>query len=347
MKYRHACVAMFVSSILSAAAFAQSSRVVTEEAMVKSPDPGIELYVRNKRAEGMASFSAERTLLFVHGATYPAETSFDLPIEGVSMMDLFARNGFDVYLVDVRAYGRSTRPAEMYQPADADKPIATSEDVGRDLGAAVDYILKLRGISKLDLMGWSWGTSIAGNYASRHNDKINRLVLYAPLWTFQPSVEAPTDPLPTYRQVAKDEAKARWYKGVPQDKQGALVPPGVFDQWWEATLASDPIGSKMDPPVVRAANGVRAEIFNFWRAGKPLYDPGKITVPTLIIHAEWDADLPSSMAQAYFAKLTAAPYKRFVELGEGTHTVMLEKNRMQFFHEILGFLSETDPLALK
>jgi len=27
--------------------------------------------------------------------------------------------------------------------------------------------------------------------------------------------------------------------------------------------------------------------------------------------------------------------------------VMLEKNRMQFFREILGFLDERDPLALK
>jgi pimeloyl-ACP methyl ester carboxylesterase len=73
----------------------------------------------------------------------------------------------------------------------------------------------------------------------------------------------------------------------------------------------------------------------------------KIAVPTLIIHAEWDADLPSAMAEAYFAKLTNAPYKRFVELGEGTHTVMLEKNRMQFFHEILGFLDESDATAMK
>jgi hypothetical protein len=53
------------------------------------------------------------------------------------------------------------------------------------------------------------------------------------------------------------------------------------------------------------------------------------------------------MADAYFAKLTGAPYKRFVQLGEGTHTVMLEKNRMQFFHEILGFLDESDTTALK
>ena len=52
----------------------------------------------------------DKILLFVHGATYPAETAFDLPIEGVSMMDLIAMRGYDVYLVDVRGYGRSTRP---------------------------------------------------------------------------------------------------------------------------------------------------------------------------------------------------------------------------------------------
>jgi hypothetical protein len=36
------------------------------------------------------------------------------------------------------------------------------------------------------------------------------------------------------------------------------------------------------------------------------------------------------MAEAYFARLTSAPYKRFVQIGEGTHSVMLEKNRMSF-----------------
>ena len=69
-------------------------------------------------------------------------------------------------------------------------------------------------------------------------------------------------------------------------------------------------------------------------------------VPTLLIHAEWDADLPSYMAQAVFAHLTQAPYKRLVELGQGTHTVMLEKNRKQFFDEIRTFLMESEPTAL-
>jgi hypothetical protein len=32
-----------------------------------------------------------------------------------------------------------------------------------------------------------------------------------------------------------------------------------------------------------------------WSAGKPLYDPADISVPTFLAHAEWDADLPNHM----------------------------------------------------
>ena len=81
----------------------------------------------------------------------------------------------------------------------------------------------------------------------------------------------------------------------------------------------------------------------YWIAGKAQYDPADIRVPTLLIHAEWDADLPSDQARGYFAKLTNAPYKRYVEIGEGTHSIMMEKNRMQFFREIMNFLDERDP----
>jgi hypothetical protein len=50
-------------------AVAQSPRIVTEEMMVPSGDPGIDIYVRNKRPAEMNAFRPERTVLFVHGAT--------------------------------------------------------------------------------------------------------------------------------------------------------------------------------------------------------------------------------------------------------------------------------------
>lgn len=43
---------------------------------------------------------------------------------------------------------------------------------------------------------------------------------------------------------------------------------------------------------------------------------------------------------AYFEKLTNAPDKRYVQIGEGTHTVLMEKNRMQLFQAVQQFLDE-------
>lgn len=337
------------TTVAGTGALAADPNLDSTDVMIPSGEVGIELFVRNKHPAGVKNFSSERILLYVHGATYPSETAFDLPIEGVSMMDMIAARGFDVYLVDVRGYGRSTRPPEMSQPAAANKPIVSTEIAARDLGAAVDYILKKRGVAKIGVMGWSWGTSIAGMYTSGHNEKVDRLVLYAPQWirTEPPApVAANAPPLGAYRLVSKDSAKARWLKGVPDEKQAGLIPPGVFEAWADATWATDPEAAKQSPPMLRAPNGVFEDSMKYWSAGKAQYDPGKITVPTLILHAEWDADLPSYLAQNYFAQLKNTPYKRMIELGEGTHTVMMEKNRMQFYRELMGFLDEEKPLAL-
>ena len=84
-----------------------------------------------------------------------------------------------------------------------------------------------------------------------------------------------------------------------------------------------------------------ADLKEFWSAGKPMYDPSQIRAPTLLVHAEWDQDLPMAVARGLFDKLTGAQWKRFVEIGEGTHTVMLEKNRMQLFREVELFLEES------
>ena len=99
------------ATMFAATAIAQT-RLVTEEMMVKSPDPGIEIFVRNKHPADMTTFRPERTVLYVHGATYPASTAFDLQLGGMSWMDYIAARGYDVYLLDLRGYGKSTRPTE-------------------------------------------------------------------------------------------------------------------------------------------------------------------------------------------------------------------------------------------
>ncbi len=331
---------LFAATIATAAA--AQTPLVSEDIMVKSPDAGIELFVRNKRPAAMTSFRPERTLLYVHGATYPASTAFDLRLGGVSWMEYIAARGYDVYLIDLRGYGRSTRPPEMAQKPDANPPIVRGDTAVKDIGTVVDFILARRSIPRLNLLGWSWGTTLMATYTTQNSAKVERLVLYAPAWIRQTAslVQTGPGPTPAYRMVARDQALGRWMTGVPDDKKASLIPAGWFDAWADATWATDPEGAKMTPPVLRAPNGVVQDGLEFFGAGKPYYDPAKITVPTLLVHAEWDRDTPPYMAQTLFPLLVNAPGKRYVALAEGTHTIVMERNRLKLFEAVQSFLDE-------
>jgi len=317
---------------------ALAQQVVAETFMIPAADPGIHLYVRNKHLDGRDSFAGERIVLFVHGATYPSETVFDIDLPGGSWADLVAQKGYDVYLVDVRGYGGSTRPAAMDSPPADNAPLATTAEGVRDVGSAVDFILKRRGASKLNLVGWSWGTTIMAGYTTDHNDKVNKLALYAPLWMLK--APPPFSGSGAYRVASRDTVRARGIRGIPSERVDDISPTSWFDRWWQATLATDPGGAKQSPPGIRAPNGVLKDIAEYWGAGKATYEPEKIRVPTILILAEWDQDAPLYMAQEVFAKLVNAPLKRHVVIGEGTHTVALEKNRMHLITQIQGFLDE-------
>lgn len=335
-----AAVFLLLSGFSPFSVTAQTSMIVTEEYLVPSGDHGIHLYVRNKRPISMTSYSPERVVLFVHGATYPSETSFDLQVGGFSWMDFIAKHGYDVYMMDVRGYGRSTRPPEMSVPAAESGPIVHTDVAVRDLATVVDHIRARRGVHTINLIGWSWGTSIVGSYAAMNSDRVTRLVLYAPQWIRQfPAASTPA--LPAYRIVTKETATQRWLRGVPAAAQADLIPQGWLDTWWKANMLSDTAGAKQDPPVVRAPNGCVHDGHRYWGSNTPLYDPSTIEVPVLVVHGDWDVDTPAYMAQAVFARLTKSPLKRYIVIGEGTHTVLLERNRMQLFREVQLFLDSS------
>ena len=94
------------------------------------------------------------------------------------------------------------------------------------------------------------------------------------------------------------------------------------------------------PPTIRAPNGTVADTAENWSSGKTMYDPAKITAPTLIAVGEWDRDTPPYMAQAIFPLMANSPGKRLVMLAEGTHHMMLEKNRLELFKTVQAFLDE-------
>jgi len=339
-----AAAGLLAATAATAGAQQQRPQIVAEDAMVPSGDPGIAIYVRNKHPAGTTRFTPDRTLVFVHGATYPASTSFDLELGGTSFMDDLAEHGFDVYAIDLPGYGKSSRPAQMAQAPDANPPIETTADAVRHYGAVVDYVLKRRGLQKLDAMGWSWGTTIAAGFAAEQPAKVERLVLYASVWLVQgEAVALGGAKLGAYRSVTADQARQRWLTGVAVDKRDALIPAGWFDAWQKATWATDPDAAAKTPPALRAPNGVVQDLRTYWQSGKPTYDPAKITVPTLIVQGEWDHDTPPYMSETLFPLLVNAPWKRYVQIGQGTHTIMMERNRRQLFYVVESFLTEPGP----
>ncbi len=313
--------------------------LITHETFVPSVMPGVSLFVREKHPAGMTRFTPERTVLFVHGATYPAETAFDLALDGFSWMDFIARRGFDVFLLDVRGYGRSTRPPAMDAPPEANPPFASTADARADVGSVAAYITQRRGIERLCLIGWSWGCATMGSFAAEYPELVERLVLFAPGWVRDGASAAdPGGTLGAWRGVTREAARDRWLNGVPDDKRAGLIPPGWFDIWADATFATDPAGASMRPPMLRAPNGVVRDSREYWSAGRAIYDPAEITAPTMIAVGEWDRDTPPALGLTLFSLLKNAREKRLALLGEATHTALMERNRLALFQQVQLFL---------
>lgn len=345
---RQRFAALLCTSVLAACAGAPSvpdaPPLAVDDFLVPSTSAGIELFVRNKRVKGAEAFPSHRIVLFVHGVTFPSESTFDLSLDGLSWMDHIARAGYDVYLVDVRGYGGSTRPPAMSEPPERHPPVATLTEAVADVGSAVDFIRRRRHVERINLIGWSWGTAVMGRYAATQGDKVERLVLYAPVW--QRTTESPaaggTAPNTAYRLVNVAAARSRWLAGVAPEKHEQLLPRAWYEAWVAANLATDPWGSTRSPAVMRAPNG-GLPVPHAPGGWVPPYDPAAITAPTLLVKGEWDADTPSHMAQALFPLLVNAPVRQYVEIGEGTHSIMLERNRMQLFRVVQGFLEGATP----
>ncbi len=300
------------------------------------------IHVHNVRPAGVDRFQPGRIAIFQHGATYGSQ-AFSIPFGGMSWMDYVASQGFDTYCLDLPGYGRSTKPPQMDEPAESNQPFMRTPDAAASLGAVIDFVCQRRGVDRVCLVGWSWGTAITSFYTAGHNAKVERLVLFAPVWDRTHSGPSPIQvegKIGAYRTVDRAATLARRQGGLTDAQKADIMPAGWFDQWWAATVATDPAGAGQ---TVRAPNGVVQDGAEYWNVGRPLYDPARVERPLLIVVGEWDNDTPSYMAQTLFPLFTRAPWKRLAVLGGGTHSYAMERNRMLLYRTVQQFLEEAPP----
>jgi pimeloyl-ACP methyl ester carboxylesterase len=315
--------------------------VVASEFRIPFAD-GLDIYIRNKRPEGITSFSPARIAVLMHGATYPGN-AFDLPLGGRSWMDYLAGRGFDTYALDLPGYGFSTRPPALNQPAEANPPFMRTAEAIEALGKVVDFVARRRAVARVNLLGWSWGTAITSGYAARYPHRIERLALYAPLWIRStPSLIPVNDKLGAYRVVSREAAEKRRRAGLSEEKALEVMPKAWFDAWADAIFATDPDGKGN---TLRAPNGVLLDTTEYWSSDKATFDPAAITAPTLLVVGEWDQDTPPYMAQTLFPLLVNAKWRRLTIISEATHSLLMEKHRWLLFRTVQQFLEEPSPAS--
>jgi pimeloyl-ACP methyl ester carboxylesterase len=72
---------------------------------------GLRIYLWEKRTEGsQGAFSMSgKVVLLVHGGTWSGHPDFDLQVRDYSIMDFLAKNGYDVWAVDIHGYSHSDK----------------------------------------------------------------------------------------------------------------------------------------------------------------------------------------------------------------------------------------------
>jgi pimeloyl-ACP methyl ester carboxylesterase len=340
---------------LSAGDDGQRLLTIDHYVAVQSTVPAIagqpaQIYVRERVLAGAAlrgATSADRVVLFVHGAGTPAEVAFDVPYQDYSWMAYFARAGFDVFAMDTTGYGRSTRPAPMNDPCNLAKDrqapfvkaacaasyphqLTTIASDWDDIGAAVDHIRALRHVDKVALVAWSLGGPRAGGFAGQHPDKISRLVLLAPAYNRGSPAAAPAkmppDGVPMNTQ-SREEFYANWDRqaGCPDQYDRA-----AGDSVWSELLASDPVGAAWGPGVRRAP---QTTVWGWNQAAV-----GKMTIPTLMVAGVHDKQVPPDRVRDLYTDLGASN-KIFADLACSSHNAAWERNHLLLFRASLEFLT--------
>lgn len=314
-----------IRSLLSCLLLVQVLAFSLQAVMVQAADKGApeyEVQVFPLERNGMAlhlqrlsvaGTQPQRQILLVHGLTYSSH-EFDVDYADYSLARYLAARGFAVWSFDVAGYGQSQEVEDGFLP--------DSDYAAEDAAAAAAAILKVSGQTKLDVLGWSWGTVTSSRFVARHPEMVKKLVLYAPIMVGlgAAEVKAPFNHN-TWLHAAGDFQTTR-DGSIDYSIVEAPVVAVFQSNCWRYDKESSPNGGRRDLLV---------------SADTALIDPASITVPTLVIGGDKD---PYLNLDSMRAAMNALPSGSRLEIMPGAaHAMMMEKPYYKEFREtVVEFL---------
>jgi pimeloyl-ACP methyl ester carboxylesterase len=305
------------------AAASQSPEIWSSEYWAKKGD--VPLWMFRKRLGAPKSGEPSRPVLFfVHGSSVSSR-GFDLSVPGhgeYSIMNEFARYGFDCWTMDHENYGKSGRTS-------GNSDIASGVE---DLKVAADVVVRETGAQKFHFMGESSGALRAGAYAMARPDRVDRLVLGA--FTYKgegsPTLTKRAEQLDYYRSHNMRKRDRDMIRSIAtRDK------PGTSDAAAVEALADAemPFGDQVP-------TGTYLDM----TANLPVVHPEKVLSPVLLVRGEYDGIATVADIEEFFNKLPNGD-RQFVILPGTAHSVTLATNRQLVWHVVRAFLTMPTPIA--
>jgi len=281
----------------------------------------VELAVyRKRRGDPPVAGAPLPVLLLVHGSSVSARPTYDLEVPGqaeYSVMNVFARLGFDVWTFDCENYGRSSRTS-------GNSDIASG---AADIRATMDLIQSETGVERAHFFGESSGALRAALFAVQHPERVDRLVLSAYTYTGKGS--------PTLAKRALDLERLRANPRRLRDR--AMIEsiflrdkPGTSEAGVaEAVAAAELIFGDQVP------TGTYIDMV----ANLPIVEPARLHMPVMMLTGAFDGISTMDDLRDFYEHLGSED-KQFIVLPATAHSLVWAKNRQLFWHWLQCFLTE-------
>ena len=308
---------------LPAKAAMEGGEIWSREYWAKKGD--VPLWMFRKRVGAPKKGEAPRPVLFfVHGSSVTSR-AFDLNVPGkgeYSVMNEFARNGFDCWTMDHENYGKSGRTS-------GNSDIASGVE---DLKAAVKVVAQETGREKFHFLGESSGALRAGAYAMVAPERIDRLVFAA--FTYKgegsPTLTKRAEQLDHYRSHNMRKRDRDMIRSIAtRDK------PGTSDVAAIEALAD---------VEMQFGDQIPTGTYLDMTANLPVVHPDKVLAPVLLVRGEYDGIATVADLEDFYNQLPNGD-RQFVILPGTAHSVTLAINRQLFWHVTRAFLTMPTPIA--
>src|ERR1700675_692846 len=311
--------------IAPAGAQAASAEIWSHDYWAQKGDVKLNLWRKRLRAPKTGEPPLP-VLFLVHGSSLSARSSYDLSAPGVgeySMMDVFARDGFDVWTMDHDGYGNSGNSG-------SNSDIMSGVE---DLKAAMPVVAGETSRGKFYFFGESSGAIRVGAFAQAEPARVDRLMLAA--FTYKGDGAA---------EIQRRRDRIAELKSSPRRKRDAAMIRSIFTRDGHPTIYDSALGDALVAAEMKFGDTIPAGTYVDMAVNLPLVDPTKVMCPVLMTRGEWDQISTDSDLLGFFRQLTNGD-RQYVILPNTAHSQGFSKNRQLLWYAMKNFLFAPAPAA--